>query len=260
MTWIAVSASGSLAQTACMSACVTACLQHMITQDLYNTRPCFRHFWWRPLLMYDVGPLRCLLMHLPYICCPLSRPLCACFTLPPVCPQLGILVQHREACRSTLSFLTRLLDPGTALARLQEQQQQRQMLGGTALDTTAVSTALLQSQLERVGPDLSRMLMGAVVGALPYSRVADIAPVIQVGYGSRRQAMRFGLVCCGNKTRVVHKVLAQQWGRLADTCLHCLFTSGTSLSVVAACRHTRHVIEEPSKLCHTPCTTMLLMA
>lgn len=94
--------------------------------------------------------------------------------------QLGVLVQHREACRSVLSFLSRLLDPSTALSKLQEQQQQRQLLGGTALDGSAAATALLQSQLERVGPNLSRMLMGAVVGALPYSRVADIAPVIQV--------------------------------------------------------------------------------
>jgi hypothetical protein len=126
-------------------------------------------------------------------------------------PQLGILVQHREACRSTLSFLTRLLDPGTALARLQEQQQQRQVLGGTALDTTAVATALLQSQLDRVGPNLSRMLMGAVVGALPYSRVADIAPVIQVGLGSRRagDAVLAG-VCFGGNGGCL-KVLAQQW-------------------------------------------------
>lgn len=93
---------------------------------------------------------------------------------------MGVLVQHREACRSVLSFLTRLLDPGTALARLQEQQQQRQVLAGTALDTSGMSLALLQSQLDRVGPGLSRMLMGAVVGALPYSRVSDIAPVIQV--------------------------------------------------------------------------------
>jgi hypothetical protein len=102
-----------------------------------------------------------------------------------VCPalQLGVLVQHREACRSVLTFLNRLLDPSTALAKLQEQHvlQQRQLLGGTGLDGAAAGTALLQSQLDRVGPNLSRMLMGAVVGALPYSRVGDIAPVIQVG-------------------------------------------------------------------------------
>lgn len=95
--------------------------------------------------------------------------------------QLAVLVQHREACRSVLCFLTRLLEPSTALAKLRQQQQQRQVLAGTALDTSAASTALLQSQLDRVGPNLSRMLMGAVVGALPYSRVADIAPVLQVG-------------------------------------------------------------------------------
>lgn len=94
--------------------------------------------------------------------------------------QLGVLMQHREACRSVLNFLYRLLDPGTALTKLQEQQQQRQLLGGSALDTSSAATALLQSQLDRVGPNLTRVLMGAVVGALPYSRVGDIAPVLQV--------------------------------------------------------------------------------
>lgn len=107
-----------------------------------------------------------------------------------------MLVQHREACRSVLNFLSRLLDPGTALAKLREQQQQRQVLAGTALDTSAASTALLQSQLDRVGPNLSRMLMGAVVGALPYSRVADIAPVLQVGgEGAAWPALRSLHVC-----------------------------------------------------------------
>lgn len=158
-------------------------------------------------------------LHVSQVCavCSPSAPLffsaIMCFSM--LTPQLGILVQHREACRSTLSFLTRLLDPGTALARLQEQQQQRQMLGGTALDTTAVSTALLQSQLDRVGPSLSRMLMGAVVGALPYSRVADIAPVIQVGWGSRwaGTAVLEDVSLEGNagKLRLCIEVLAQQW-------------------------------------------------
>ena len=95
--------------------------------------------------------------------------------------QLGVLVQHREACRSVLSFLSRLLDPGTALAKLREQQQQRQAFVATPIDSSAASMALLQSQLDRVGPSLTRVLMGAVVGALPYGRVADIAPVVQVG-------------------------------------------------------------------------------
>lgn len=100
--------------------------------------------------------------------------------------QLGVLVQHREACRSVMSFLMRLLDPSNALTKLQEQQhqQQRQLLGGTALDGSAAATALLQSQLDRVGANLSRMLLGAVVGALPYSRVGDIAPVVQVSRSS----------------------------------------------------------------------------
>lgn len=119
-----------------------------------------------------------------------------------------------------LSFLTRLLDPSTALTKLQEQQhqQQRQLLGGTAVDGSAAATALLQSQLDRVGANLSRMLLGAVVGALPYSRVGDIAPVVQV---SRRGwvpgAVCFCAALCFTtavRRRLSHRdvyVLATRW-------------------------------------------------
>uniref|UniRef100_A0A383V7P9 Importin N-terminal domain-containing protein n=1 Tax=Tetradesmus obliquus TaxID=3088 RepID=A0A383V7P9_TETOB len=82
---------------------------------------------------------------------------------------LGVLVQHREACRSVLSFLSRLFDPASALTSLQDHP---------GLDQAA-SVGLLEQQLLRVGPALTRMLLGGAVGALPQSRVEDIAPVLQ---------------------------------------------------------------------------------
>lgn len=133
-----------------------------------------------PMLGFSAIGWRCLIFRsctasqLSYISCAVPRCVVSC------CLQLGVLVQHREACRSALCFLSRLLDPGTALSKLRDQQQQRQTFAGTAIDTSAASMALLQSQLDRVGANLTRVLMGAVVGALPYSRVADISPVVQV--------------------------------------------------------------------------------
>ncbi|KAF6259150.1 armadillo-type protein [Scenedesmus sp. NREL 46B-D3] len=82
---------------------------------------------------------------------------------------LGVLVQHREACRSVLSFLSRLFDPSSALASLQEHP---------GLDQAA-SVGLLEQQVLRVGPALTRMLLGGAVGALPQSRVEDITPILQ---------------------------------------------------------------------------------
>lgn len=83
--------------------------------------------------------------------------------------QVGVLVQHREACRSVLSFLTRLFDPASALAALQQQPGPDQQ----------AAVALLEQQVGRIGQPLIRMLMGAAIGALPASRVEDLAPVLQ---------------------------------------------------------------------------------
>jgi len=97
-------------------------------------------------------------------------PLLGCWLLSAVrLLQLGVLVQHREACRSVLCFLTRLFDPFSAVGSLQQQH---------GLDQAA-AVALLQQQLVRVGPTLVRVLLGGAVGALPISRVEDIAPVLQ---------------------------------------------------------------------------------
>jgi transportin-3 len=86
-----------------------------------------------------------------------------------ICLQFGVLVQHREACRSVLGFLSRLFDPASALASLQEHP---------GLDQAA-SVGLLEQQVLRVGPGITHMLLGGAVGALPQSRVEDIAPVLQ---------------------------------------------------------------------------------
>lgn len=83
--------------------------------------------------------------------------------------QIGVLVQHREACRSVLSFLTRLFDPQSALAALSQQPG----------PDHAAAVALLEQQIGRIGQPLMRMLLGAAVGALPASRVEDVAPVLQ---------------------------------------------------------------------------------
>jgi len=73
---------------------------------------------------------------------------------------LACLIQHREACRSTLSFLRALLHPSDAPA---------------ALAPAPAAQALLQEQLMRVGASLARLLLAGVVGALPDARVPDIA-------------------------------------------------------------------------------------
>lgn len=80
-----------------------------------------------------------------------------------------MLVQHREACRSVLSFLTRLFDPQSALQALSQQPGPNQ----------AAAVAILEQQVGRIGQPLIRMLLGAAVGALPASRVEDLAPVLQ---------------------------------------------------------------------------------
>jgi transportin-3 len=111
----------------------------------------------------------------PYRAVPLAAVALLPRNLPTLVPlalhvlQLGVLVQHREACRSVLGFLSRLFDPASALASLQEHP---------GLDQAA-SVALLEQQVLRVGPALTHMLLGGAVGAVPQSRVEDIAPVLQ---------------------------------------------------------------------------------
>jgi hypothetical protein len=95
-----------------------------------------------------------------------------CFTHhnPPPCAQvlpplldvslMAILIQHREACRSTLSFLRCLLHPSDAPA---------------ALSSSPPAQALLQEQLMRVGASLARLLLAGAAGALPDARVPDLA-------------------------------------------------------------------------------------
>lgn len=83
--------------------------------------------------------------------------------------QIGVLVQHREACRSVLGFLTRLFDPQSALAALHQQPGPDQ----------AAAIALLEQQVGRIGQPLTHMLLGAAVGALPASRLEDLAPALQ---------------------------------------------------------------------------------
>jgi hypothetical protein len=69
-------------------------------------------------------------------------------------------VQHREACRSALSFLRCLLHPSDAPA---------------ALAPTPAAQQLLREQLLRAGPPLARLLLAGAAGAQPDARVPDIA-------------------------------------------------------------------------------------
>lgn len=81
--------------------------------------------------------------------------------------QYGVLVQHREACCSTLTFLCRLLDmdPSKALNN--------------------ASGAVLEEEVGRVGPMLTRLLMAGVVGLLVSGRVPDVGAVICAALKSR---------------------------------------------------------------------------
>jgi hypothetical protein len=73
---------------------------------------------------------------------------------------LATLVQHREACRSALSFLRCLLHPSDAPA---------------ALAPHPAAQNLLREQLLRAGPPLARLLLAGAAGALPDARVPDVA-------------------------------------------------------------------------------------
>jgi transportin-3 len=73
---------------------------------------------------------------------------------------LACLVQHREACRSALSFLRCLLYPSDAPA---------------ALAAAPAAQDLLREQLLRAGPPLARLLLAGAAGALPDARVPDVA-------------------------------------------------------------------------------------
>jgi hypothetical protein len=74
--------------------------------------------------------------------------------------QFGVLVQHREACCSTLAFLSRLLDldPSKALNN--------------------ASGAVLEEEVSRIGPTLTRLLIAGVAGLLVSRRVPDVGAVI----------------------------------------------------------------------------------
>ena len=72
---------------------------------------------------------------------------------------LSSLLQHREACLSALSFLTRLIDPGTVgtLKGSQGAIEMRQAMIGPRLET------------------LLRLLLSGAAGGLPPSRIPDLS-------------------------------------------------------------------------------------
>lgn len=72
----------------------------------------------------------------------------------------GILVQHAEACRSIVSFMIRLLDPATLRKCPQE------------------AVSCLQNALLSKAPIIARLALAGALGALPRSRVQDMADVL----------------------------------------------------------------------------------
>jgi transportin-3 len=72
----------------------------------------------------------------------------------------GLLVQHREACCSILSFLVRLLDPATHAA------------------CAPPALAALQAGLAPRAHTLMQLLLAGVVGALPTNRLAELGDTL----------------------------------------------------------------------------------
>ncbi|KAG1678979.1 hypothetical protein FOA52_013042 [Chlamydomonas sp. UWO 241] len=73
---------------------------------------------------------------------------------------LGTLMQHREACCSSLTLFVRLLEPRT--------------LEGCSPGAADARTAALLPR----GPTLTRLLLAGVAGCVPFSRVTDIADAL----------------------------------------------------------------------------------
>lgn len=71
----------------------------------------------------------------------------------------GALVQHREACCSILTFLARLLDPSLCMRVSPEE------------------AAALRAAVGTRGPTLVRAILAGVAGALPPSRLTELADV-----------------------------------------------------------------------------------
>lgn len=72
----------------------------------------------------------------------------------------GLLVQHREACCSILSFVVRLLDPATHRNCAPE------------------GVGALQAALAPRAPLLVRLLLAGMAGALPTNRLAELTDVL----------------------------------------------------------------------------------
>lgn len=72
----------------------------------------------------------------------------------------GLLVQHREACCSILSFIVRLLDPSTHR------------------NCAPDAVGALQAALAPRAPLLVRLLLAGAAGALPTSRLAELTDVL----------------------------------------------------------------------------------
>ncbi|KAJ9535006.1 hypothetical protein QJQ45_029673, partial [Haematococcus lacustris] len=75
------------------------------------------------------------------------------------CVTQGVLVQHREACMSVLSFLMRLLSR-------------------SLLDEVLDAASVLQALLAPRAAGLTRLLLAGVVGVLPTVRLPDLASVL----------------------------------------------------------------------------------
>ncbi|KAJ9534838.1 hypothetical protein QJQ45_017280, partial [Haematococcus lacustris] len=75
------------------------------------------------------------------------------------CVTQGVLVQHREACMSVLSFLMRLLSR-------------------SLLDEVPDAASVLQALLAPRAAGLTRLLLAGVVGVLPTVRLPDLASVL----------------------------------------------------------------------------------
>ena len=88
--------------------------------------------------------------------------------------QLGILIQHREACSSTLAFISKISD-----------------LAANATSTSRLdlpANNLLEEQLNIKGPQFVSLLLAGLAGTLPSSRVPDVGDALAALLRSRGAA------------------------------------------------------------------------
>ncbi len=129
----------------------------------------------------------------------------------------GLLVQHREACCSILSFIVRLLDPATHR------------------NCAPDAVAALQAALAPRAPLLVRLLLAGAAGALPTSRLAELTDVLYALLKVGRQRVRGLGVGVGRASSEGFRLHASAGGELAMPPAECQLRRGSAYGRSAGC-------------------------